>query len=239
MRRSVPHYTCRKNEESGITCVKTIIDRLKGVGIFEKKIKDLSSFADEANYKLTKNSPWKTPIIYDLAIFANESDADVLVVKEKDSHIKDPVKKIEEYSKKIREDCIKKGVKEKIDEKIAESFMNDLEQSPLLIFMNANSLFKQLNAGMTWLIVLEYNGSLDEFVIYDPLYYTRLPKSKYWERINNTPKKRYISFKRNFFFDCWNKTAETMIYSTERITKEGIRPFIREYLCITNKDIQV
>ncbi len=98
-------------------------------------------------------------------------------------------------------------------------------------------MYKQKNAGLSWVIVTEYNKSLDEFIVYDPMYYTKLPKTRDWERIVNTPKKRYISFRSKYFLMCWKKTSDTVIYSGVRRANSGIKPFFREFLAIAKADM--
>ncbi|VVB75905.1 Uncharacterised protein [Candidatus Tiddalikarchaeum anstoanum] len=233
MKRNLPHYTCRKNKQTGVTCTKILIDYYNNVPVYEKKIRDLSIYSEDVNRKLLKNNPWKTPILYDLALFAKEEGLNVEIYKEKDSHVKDPLKNIEEYSREREKKCLELGVKENFNEDMETKLGEWIWGGPLLLYINANYLYKQANAGFIWLIVLEYNKERDEIIVYDPLYYTRLPETRSWLRIENTPKRRYISFRRGFFLECWRKTTETPIYSSELRVKKSVKPFIREFIAIT------
>lgn len=234
MRRSVPHYTCKKIEQSSVTCVKTIIDYISKKKIYEKKITDYSDRSNLIIKELTKKSPWNIPILYDLALFA-KNKFEVTIVKEKNIHIKDPIKDIESYSKKKEKECLEKGVKQEINSDIENVLIKKLQNSPVILFINGNFLYKQRNAGLIWIIVLEYNKTLDEFIIYDPMYYTRLPRTRNWVRIINTPKMRYISFKYNYFMKVWRETSETTTVSTDTRVKKRVVPFTREFLIIRKK----
>jgi hypothetical protein len=221
MERFVPHYTCKRKEQTGFVCFKILSDYADGVGVFEKKPKDLSDLADKVNKKLTKLSPWRTPIMYDFASFSKKP---VMIVKEEDKYVN-------KYSKKKSKEV---KAEEKISEEIENELMDVLKKTPVMLFLNLNKLYKQRNIGLGWIIITEYNLIRDEFIIYDPMYYTRLPKTKYWERLQNTAKKRFISFNRKYFIEKWAEIKETRLIHREDRKNKGIKLFTREFLAITN-----
>jgi len=232
MKRFVPNYTCKKTEQTGITCLQALMDYAGKVGIYENKINDMSESAKKISKELTASSPWKTLIIYDLAALALSKNYCARIIKEKDSHPSDN-KNINDYSRKEREELLKKGLKEEIIVEIEKALIKELEKNPVMAFMNLNYLYKQNNAGMGWIIITEYNPKMDEFIIYDPMYYTRLPKTAYWERMKNTPKKRFITFKNNYFLKNWRLTGETKVFFKGDAERTGFMPFIREFLSIS------
>ncbi len=235
MKRFVHHYTCKKIEQTGVTCLKILSDYASGVGVYEKKIKDLHSIAKSTNDKITRLSSWKVPIIYDLISLAIKK-FNITLVKEADFHPDDD-RGIKEYSMRLRSELIKKGLNEEINEDIENKLADELKKRPVMLLINFNELYKQRNAGIGWIIITEYNHQNNEFIVYDPMYYTRLPRNRNWQRLPNTPKKRFISFKANYLLEVWRKTKETTVYSTVVARKKAIQPFQREFFSLTKKDI--
>jgi hypothetical protein len=229
MQRFIPNYTCKKPEQTGITCLKALIDYYKNVKVYEKKIKDISKEAVKIKKKITSESPWKTPIIYDLANYSINKKHKTLIIREEEKQA------IPEYGEKRREELKKKGLKDEIKPRIEEELLKVLKERPVIIFLNFNKLYNERDAGLGWVVITEYNKNNDEFIIYDPLYYTRLPKSKHWQRLPNTPKKRFISLKRLYLFKTWDETKKTKILLRRERKKELIQPFIREFLSISEK----
>ncbi|MDD4353502.1 MAG: hypothetical protein PHN56_03525, partial [Candidatus Nanoarchaeia archaeon] len=81
----------------------------------------------------------------------------------------------------------------------------------------------------------EYNEIRKELITYDPMYYSRLPRSRNHERLKNTFKNRYISFNKNFFIDSIKNIDELIISNREKAKKIVSKPFIREFFTIYKK----
>ncbi|MBN1923671.1 MAG: hypothetical protein JW791_02835 [Nanoarchaeota archaeon] len=233
MKRFVPHITCKRVEQTGVTCLKILKDYTNGVGVYEKKINDYSATADKANKLALKDSPWSSVTIYDLAGLALK-DFNVIIVKESDSFPADPSSSIEEYTKKKLE-ALK--IKPVINEDIENELVKQLKDYPVALLINLNELYHQRNLGIGWVVITEYNPDNNEFIVYDPMYYTRLPRGGSWERLPNTPRRRFIRFNINYFLSVWRKTKETVIFSKIKAQKKGFSPFLREFFAITKKDI--
>lgn len=234
MERFVPHYTCKKAEDTGIVCIKVLISYQDKTGIYEKKITDLTSIANNIKSNISKDNPWNTPIIYDLASYAIHKGKKPVIVKESIKHLTDPGTKINNYSKKRLRELEGKGLKQEVQNEIEKELLNVLNNHPVMLFLNLNFLYNQRNAGLGWIIILEYNEARDEFIVYDPMYYTRIPRSRDWHRLKNTPKKRYISFKKEYLLKIWQDTKNTQIFSREKNKKQGFKPFTREFLYISS-----
>ena len=52
MKRFVPNYTCKKTEQTGITCLQALMDYAGKAGIYENKINDMSESAKKISKEL-------------------------------------------------------------------------------------------------------------------------------------------------------------------------------------------
>lgn len=232
MKVFVPHYTCKSSFESGVVCLKVMTDYLNNVRINEKKPNDLSEIAQKTSKKIANNS-LKIPLSYEL-IMLGLGNFNAELVRQKESYKMD-YEGLLDYEKKMKSELMDKGMRFILAKEFEEELIERLKYSPQIILVDFNKLYKQVNLGMGWVIVLEYNPLRDELIIYDPLYYSRLPKSRNHERLRNTPKNRYISFKRNYFIDSLKNIDEIIISPRDDKKKSPSKPFIREFFTITKK----
>ncbi len=232
MRVFVPHYTCKSPFESGVVCLKIMTDYLNNIRINEKKPNDLSEIAKKTSKKIALN-PLKIPLSYEL-IMLGLGNFNAELVRQKESYKMD-YEGLLIYEKKIKSELMSKGMKFILAKEFEEELIKRLKYSPQIILVDFNKLYKQINLGIGWIIALEYNPLRDEIIIYDPLYYSRLPKSRNHERLINTPKNRYISFKRNYFIDSLKNIDEIIISPRNDKKKSASKPFIREFFTIVKK----
>jgi len=232
MKVFVPHYTCKSSFESGVVCLKVMTDYLNNVRINEKKPNDLSEIAQKTSKKIALSS-LKIPLSYEL-IMLGLGNFNAELVRQKESYKMD-YEGLLIYEKKIKSELMSKGMKFILAKEFEEELIKRLKYSPQIILVDFNKLYKQINLGIGWIIALEYNPLRDEIIIYDPLYYSRLPKSRNHERLINTPKNRNISFKRNYFIDSLKNIDEIIISPRNDKKKSASKPFIREFFTITKK----
>jgi hypothetical protein len=232
MKVFVPHYTCKSSFESGVVCLKIMTDYLNNVRINEKKPNDLSEIATKTAKKIAANS-LKIPLSYEL-IMLGIGNFNAELVRQKESYKMD-YEGLLDYEKKMKSELMDKGMRFILAREFEEELIERLKTSPQIILVDFNKLYKQINLGMGWAIALEYNPLRDELIIYDPLYYSRLPKSRNHERLRNTPKNRYISFKRNYFIDALKNIDEIIISARDNKKKSTSKPFVREFFAIIKK----
>lgn len=213
MERFVSHYSCEEVEETGVVCLNILMDYVDEKRIYERKIKDLSKFAMLINKKILKNSIWTFPTIDIL---------EKILIKKKYRHL---IYR-EEKNNFFR---IKQEKKVFV---INEELITQLKTQPVLLLIDLTKLYGEKTAKIGWIVVLEYNEQHKEFIIYDPLYYQRISKGNGFRRLNNTPKNRYISVKKNHFFKSWESMDKIIVYTKG---KKTIKPFKREFLTITKK----
>ena len=234
MKVFVPHYTCKNGFESGVCCLKILTDYINGVKINEKKPVDVTEVAQKTAIKISANNPLKVPLSYDLIGLAINKFSAVLF-RQKERYKMD-YNDLLAYEEKAKTELALKGLRLIISKEFEEELLEALNDGPVIVFVDFNKLYKQLNLGFGWLIALEYNGLKDEMITYDPMYYSRLPKSRNHERLKNTFKNRYISFRKNFFIDSLKHVDELIISDRNKARKVSSKPFIREFFTIYKKE---
>lgn len=234
MKVFVPHYTCKNGFESGVACLKIMTDYVNGVRINEKKPTDLTDVAIKTAFKISKNNPFKIPLSYDLINLAVNKFNTVLF-RQKENY-KNDYEGLIEYENKIKSELLAKGTRIIVSREFEEELLHALNDGPVIVFVDFNKLYKQRNLGFGWLIALEYNEPKNELITYDPIYYSRLPKSRNHERLKNTFKNRYISFNKDFFIDSVKNIDDLIISNREKTKKITSKPFIREFFTIYKKE---
>lgn len=233
MKVFVPHYTCKSSYESGPVCLKIVTDYLNNVRINEKKLQDLTEIAQKTAKKISMNNPLKMPLIYDLAKLAIKNFR-VGIFREKDAY-NDDFNGLFEYEAKIKDELIEKGAKIIIGD-FEELFFKKIKKHALIVFADLNKLYSQTNLGFGWIVALEYNELKKEVIIYDPMYYARVPKSKNYERLSNTLKRRYISFKQGFFMKSLKGVNEALVRDRDKKNKPS-KPFVSEFFAIAKPNM--
>ncbi|MDD4353046.1 MAG: hypothetical protein PHN56_01170 [Candidatus Nanoarchaeia archaeon] len=155
MKVFVPHYTCKNGFESGVACLKILTDYINDVRINEKKPTDLSEIAIKTALKISNNNPLKIPLSYDLINLAI-SKFSALIVRQKECYKMD-YEGLLAYEQKMKSELMNKGMRFIIAREFEEELLENLNNGPLIVFVDFNKLYKQLNLGFGWLIVLEYN----------------------------------------------------------------------------------
>ncbi|MFA5303648.1 MAG: hypothetical protein WC393_03880 [Candidatus Nanoarchaeia archaeon] len=234
MKVFVPHYTCKTGFESGVACLKILTDYVNGVKINEKKPNDLTEIAVKTAKKISINNPLKIPLSYDLINLA-VNNFNTVLFRQKENY-KNDYEGLLDYENKIKSELMAKGMRLIVSKEFEEELLEALKDGPVIVFVDFNKLYKQLNLGFGWLIALEYNESKNELITYDPMYYSRLPKSRNHERLKNTFKNRYISFNKNFFIDSIKNIDELIISNREKTKRTTSKPFIREFFAIYKKE---
>jgi hypothetical protein len=230
----VPHYTCKNAFESGVACLKILTDYVNGIRINEKKPVNLSDIAIKTAMKISANNPLKIPLSYDL-VSLSVKKFNTLLVRQKEEYKMD-YDNLLAYEKKLRSELMSKGLRVFVAKEFEEELISILKDGPIIVFVDFNKLYKQRNLGFGWLIVLEYNELKNELITYDPMYYSRLPRSRNHERLKNTFKNRYIAFNKNFFIDSIKNIDDLTISNREKAKKNTSKPFIREFFTIYKKD---
>jgi len=120
-----------------------------------------------------------------------------------------------------------------VTEDIDKELVEKLKKKPVMMLMNLNALYGEKNSNLGYIIVLEHNKVKNEFIIYDPMYYNRISKTRNYERLDNTPKRRYISVKRVHFLKSWSSIEDLLVFLNK---KNSIKPFKKEFITITNSN---
>jgi hypothetical protein len=233
MKVFVPHYTCKNSFESGVACLKILTDYINGARINEKKPTDLTAIAIKTAIKISANNPLKIPLSYDLINLAMPNFG-ALLIRQKECYKMD-YNGLLAYEQKMKTELMGKGLRFIVAKEFEEELLSNLNNGPVMVFADFNKLYKQLNLGFGWIIALEYNESKNELIIYDPIYYSRLPKSHNHERLKNTFKNRYIAFNKNFFIDSIKNIDELIISDRDKTRRNTSKPFIREFFSIYKK----
>ncbi len=206
----IPHYTCKKKEHTGIVCLICLMDYFKNAPVYEKKPDDLTQKAENIKNFITKNSPYSFLENYDLINHALNHDYSVEhVVKKRISY------DVSSYEYKKRRLCEKKGMIEFVEKNIKKKLFEFVKKTPVMIMINSNKLYHRVDAGINWIIVLDYNDK--EIIIYNPRYYMEILKGRGFIRIPNTPKKRYIGVKKKLFIKCWLGLADLETRKGEKL----------------------
>ncbi len=213
MKRFVPNFSCEDPKYSGIAAIKTLMGYKEKVNIYEKKIFNIDSAPKgiidarikmPTTYDIIKLSRYNCKIVADEEIVESPI-ADILKEKRKE---------------------VENKIEEKIVENIEQELLNVLKKRPVMAFVNFSKLYEDKMAGIGWIVVVEYNPKRDEIITYDPMFFKRVAKTDNWERLENTPKKRYIAFKRRYFFKKWKEVKEIKIL----FKKKTFKPFRREFI---------